>query len=73
MTERIVPALGDEAKDIVTEFQGIVVAITKHLGGTITITLQVDQPGGMTREFPEARVEVVHQGWVIPSHMETGG
>lgn len=72
MTERIVPALGDEARDIVTDFQGIVVAITRHLGGTITITLQVDQPGGLTREFPEARVEVMNQGWVVPSHMATG-
>lgn len=72
MTERIVPSLGDKARDIVTGFSGIVVAITKHLGGTITITLQIERNDGRTEEFPEARVAVTCIGWAIPSHMATG-
>jgi hypothetical protein len=72
VTERIIPRLGDQASDIVTEFEGVVVAITKHLGGTITIALQVELPGGEKREFPEARIRVIKQGWAIPTHMAIG-
>jgi hypothetical protein len=72
VSERIVPALGDQAKDIVTDFEGVVVAITRHLGGTITITLQSQWAAGDSRELPEARVVVTEQGWVIPSHMAVG-
>lgn len=72
MTERIPPRLGDACTEIVTHFQGVAVAITHHLGGRVTVSLQAPTFDGDILEFDIDRVRVDHAGWAIPSHMATG-
>jgi hypothetical protein len=73
VSEFIVPRLGDKAKDIVTDFTGVVTAITTHLGGEITVTLQQEFAHGRTGRFPQARIAVTNPGWAVPSHLQVGG
>jgi hypothetical protein len=73
VSEFIVPRLGDKAKDIVTDFTGVVTAITTHLGGEITVTLQIESQHGPSSRFPQQRIVVISPGWAVPGHLQVGG
>lgn len=80
MTERLVPRLGDQAKDIVTDVEGIVIAITHRLAACSIVVLQEENRTapdgravpGRTYEFPIERVTVINAGWAVPSHLQVG-
>lgn len=69
--------LGDEARDKVTGFKGICVAITQWISGCARVTLQ--PPMGKDGKHPEAQtfdepmVELVKFAKVAVGPMKTGG
>jgi hypothetical protein len=68
--------LGDKAKDTVTGFTGVVVAITEWLNGCVRLTLQ---PEGVTKEgktyengtFDAHQIKLVKRD-VVPSFEKVG-
>ena len=70
--------LGDKAKDQVTGFKGIVVAITAWLNGCKRIMIQPQKLGEKgetvpTECFDEFQVEVIKKQVVVTVSHETGG
>lgn len=69
--------LGDEAKDRVSGFQGVCVAITQWISGCARLTLQ--PPTGKDGKIPEAQtfdepmLQLVKAAKVAQGPMKTGG
>lgn len=69
--------LGDEVKDKVTGFRGVVIAITSWLYGCRRVTVQPPMgkdgkvPEGMV--FDEPSVNIVKSGKIRPGSNHTGG
>lgn len=68
---------GDEVKDRVTGFKGIVVAMTTWLNGCVRITVQppAKKDGTLppTETFDSEQIQVVHAGRVSPAPSPLGG
>jgi hypothetical protein len=71
---KLVPRLGDTAQEIVSNFKGVVIAITHHLGGRVTVTLEPLSLQGdpRPRTFDIERVFVRKQGHCLPPRLATG-
>lgn len=77
MSERIVPQLGDLVIDLVTDVEGVVIAITHHLAASSTAEVQLkncaDGNGnprpGRSYQFPLDRLTVKYPGWALPEHL----
>jgi hypothetical protein len=69
--------LGDEVKDTVTGFQGIVVAKTNYIHGCTRVSVQPkvgkDKKVPEAQAFDEPALKVIKAGVVKRSHNDTGG
>lgn len=63
--------LGDKAKDVITGFEGIAIAITIWLNGCRRITLQATDKDGMPRDYTcdIEQIEVTKKGAVTLPRM----